>query len=164
MIETVALTPDDWRVWRELRRTALGESPAAFCSTLAEWSGAGDTEARWRARLADVALNLVLRCDGEPAGMVSAVAPAAGADAELISLWVAPAARGRGVGDEAVRQVLAWVQREHPGSATVLSVMCDNDHAHALYRRNGFRDVGTSPDQVGQLRMRRQPQSRERHR
>ena len=44
-------------------------------STLAEWSGKGDTERRWRTRLADVALNLVLTAHDKPVGMVSATAP-----------------------------------------------------------------------------------------
>lgn len=53
--EVVNVSPDSWRMWRELRLAALAEAPNAFGSTLAEWSGAGDTEQRWRARLEDVA-------------------------------------------------------------------------------------------------------------
>src|SRR3954453_6244730 len=89
-IEVRELTPDDWRLWRARRRAALAEAPAAFGSTLAEWSGPADTEERWRARLSGVPLNLVLTKDGEPAGMVSATAPSAHRTVELISLWVAP--------------------------------------------------------------------------
>lgn len=70
VIETRPVTPDEWQIWRELRLSALAEAPAAFSSTLAQWTGTGDTEQRWRTRLHDVALNLVLMCDGEPAGMV----------------------------------------------------------------------------------------------
>jgi hypothetical protein len=33
---------------------ALAEAPEVFRSTLAEWSGGGDIEQRWRARLEDV--------------------------------------------------------------------------------------------------------------
>jgi len=58
VIETIVLDPDDWQLWRELRLAALAEAPDAFGSTLAEWSGAGDTEQRWRTRLHGVALNL----------------------------------------------------------------------------------------------------------
>ncbi len=97
--------------WRELRRIALLEAPGAFGSTLAEWSGEGDTEARWRARLGNVALNLVLVLDGVPVGKVSAGATEVAGTVELISLWIGPGARGRGgVGDEAVRRVMAWAR------------------------------------------------------
>lgn len=152
MIETRVLTPDDWRLWRKLRLAALTEAPAAFAATLAEWSGAGDVEHRWRARLENVALNLVLTCEGEPVGMVSVTAPEADRDAELISMWVAPSARGRGVGDVAVRHVLAWVRQEYPGSGVALAVKKGNDHAQDLYRRHGFTDAGPLPeDPTGRL-------------
>jgi RimJ/RimL family protein N-acetyltransferase len=66
-----------------------------------------------------VALNLVLTSDGEPVGMVSATAPGAKQEVELISLWDAQDFRGRGIGHEALCQMLAWVRREHPTSCVV---------------------------------------------
>ena len=86
--------------------------------------------------------------------MVSATAPDIEGQVELISLWVAPAARGQGVGDEAIRQVLAWARREHPGSRIVLSVKTDNDSASRLYQRHGFVDAGPSPDDLDERLMR----------
>ena len=146
VINTFAVSSEDWRLWRGLRLTALAEAPGAFSSTLAEWSGPADTEQRWRARLEDVALNLALTCDCVAMGMVSAATPDGGRPVELISMWVAPAGRGRGVGDEAVRQVLAWVRGNFPTSDIVLSVKSDNDHAIRLYERHGFVDAGLSAD------------------
>lgn len=61
MVDVALVTAEDWRLWRELRLAAPTETPEAFGSTLAAWSGSGDTEARWRGRLDDVGLNLVLR-------------------------------------------------------------------------------------------------------
>ena len=144
VIEAVAVTPDGWRLWRELRLAALTEARGAFGSTLEEWSGAADTEQRWRARLETVPLNLALTCYGDPVGMVSATAPDGDRPAELISPWVAPDSRGRGVGDEAIRRVLARVRRNFPGSNVELSVKTDNDHAVRLYERHGFVDAGPS--------------------
>jgi ribosomal protein S18 acetylase RimI-like enzyme len=154
VIEVVKVSPDSWRMWRELRLAALAEAPSAFGSTLAEWSGAGDTEQRWRARLEDVALNLVVMCDGEAAGMVSAAAPGDGRPAELMSLWVAPSGRGRGVGDEAIRQVLTWVRETFAATAVELSVKIDNNHAIRLYERHGFIDAGPSRYGPGERLMR----------
>ena len=121
------------------------DAPAAFGSTLAQWTGSGDGEDRWRSRLADVALNVVLLVDGEPAGMVSALDPNEDSAVELISMWVAPCARGQGVGDAAVRHVVSWAQTEH-GASVVLAVKTDNDHAVCLYQRHGFVDAGPSLD------------------
>jgi hypothetical protein len=59
VIEVAIVTSDGWRLRRELRLAALAAALGVFGSTLAEWSGAADTEQRWRARLEDVALNLV---------------------------------------------------------------------------------------------------------
>ncbi|MEO7131548.1 MAG: GNAT family N-acetyltransferase [Dermatophilaceae bacterium] len=160
-MEVRVVTPQEWRLWRQLRLTALAEAPAAFGSTLADWSGAGDTEQRWRARLRDVAFNVVLTWQGEPLGMVSATGPDDQGRIELISMWIAPRARGRGVGDEAVRQVLAWAQQRHPVSRVVLSVVTDNDRAIHLYERHGFVDAGPSPDGPGERLMLHQTSARQ---
>ena len=137
------LCADDWPKWRELRREALRDAPDAFNSTLAEWSGAGDREERWRARLSEVPLNVVAELDGKPAGMVSGTHPDADGFVLLISMWVAPFARGRGVGDALIHAVLAWA-RERRAGGVELEVREANLPALTLYRRNGFIDRGRS--------------------
>jgi ribosomal protein S18 acetylase RimI-like enzyme len=141
VIEVRVAGPDDWPLWRRLRRAALAEAPDAFRSTLAQWSGDGDTEQRWRDRIDAVALNLVLYLDGQPVGMVSATDPARGADVELISLWIAPEARGRFVGDAAIEGVIAWADEHHPGRSIRLVVKQGNRPALTLYRRHGFANA-----------------------
>ncbi len=144
--------PDGWRRWRALRRAALAEAPDAFSSTLAEWSGTGDTEARWRDRLDAVPLNLVALIGRRPVGMVSAMA-AADDEVELISMWVAPDARGRGIGDALIEAVARWAA-EQGVSRVALAVREHNAPAIALYRHNGFGDDGPSRwDPVTERRM-----------
>lgn len=154
-IETRELKADDWPVWRKLRQSALTEAPEAFGSVLADWTGAGDTEQRWRARLRDVPVNLVIALDGEPAGMVSITAPDTDGTVEMISMWVTPEARGRGVGDEAVRHAITRAAQRFPRCAMTLSVKTVNRHAIALYQRHGFVDAGLSPHDASEHRMRR---------
>jgi ribosomal protein S18 acetylase RimI-like enzyme len=60
---------------------------------------------------------------------------------ELISMWVAPFARGRGVGDALVTAALDWA-RERKASGVALAVLEGNERALALYRRHGFVDAG----------------------
>jgi ribosomal protein S18 acetylase RimI-like enzyme len=62
---------------------------------------------------------------------------------ELISMWVAPFARGHGVGDSLANAILEWA-REQQASRVALAVFEGNEPALALYRRHGFIDVGTS--------------------
>ena len=157
-VDVVELGPDEWRRWRSLRRAALGQAPYAFGSTLAQWSGAGDTEERWRARFAGVAHNLLVVRDGRDVAMVSLSAPGTdGTPPELLSMWVAPEVRGTGVGDAAVAAVLARAAEAYPGREVVLSVFADNEAAVRLYARHGFADVGVSPDDPRERRMVHEP-------
>jgi ribosomal protein S18 acetylase RimI-like enzyme len=142
MVTIDVLGPDDWRVWREVRLAALAEAPHVFGSTLAGWTGDGDREDRWRGRLTSVPYNAVARevATGAAVGQIGAVAAAADPDGrvELISLWVAPAARGEGVGDALVAAVCAWAA----DAAVVLRVYDDNAPAARLYARHGFVAIG----------------------
>jgi ribosomal protein S18 acetylase RimI-like enzyme len=140
MIAIERLTSEDWRTWRDLRLKALSEAPYAFSSTLADWQGEGDSEGRWRARLNTVAFNVVAYLDGAPAGMVSGTAASLEGAVELISMYVAPFARGTGAGDALVNAVIEWAASEGATRVT-LAVREANALAIALYRRHGFADV-----------------------
>jgi len=140
VVELRIVGSDDWTQWRTLRLAALGEAPYAFSSRLADWQGDGDTEGRWRSRLTDVPCNVVAELDAQPAGMVSATAPASGTT-ELISMWVAPFARGRGVGDALIGAVVGWAGSQS-ARRLVVRVMVGNTAAVALFRRHGFEDTG----------------------
>jgi ribosomal protein S18 acetylase RimI-like enzyme len=145
VIELRVLTPDDWRTWRRLRLAALAEAPYAFSSRLADWQGDGDREERWRARLGiPGSFNVVAVLYGEPAGLASGV-PAGEGAAELISMWVSPAARGHGVGDRLVQAVARWA-RQAGSQVLRLAVAQDNENAAGLYRRNGFQLTGELGD------------------
>jgi len=130
---------------RELCIEALREAPYAFGSKLNDWQGAGDTEERWRARLTEVPLNIVARLNGKPAGMIGAINGDQGSAVELISMWVAPFARGHGIGDALIQSVVSWAKVQN-AERIVLAVRDDNSHAIALYARRGFVDTGPAAD------------------
>lgn len=142
---------DDWSAWRAVRLAALSEAPYAFGSTLADWRDAN--EERWRERLRGVPYNVVVAIDGVDVGMASGF-PEDG-NVLLISMWVAPSARGHGVGDRLIESVTEWA-RELGVPAVDLDVVESNLPAIALYRRNGFVDAGPSThDQIEGVPQRR---------
>ncbi len=62
-------------------------------------------------------------------------------------MWVAPPARGTGVGDALVVAALEWSRGEGESQLT-LRVMHHNDRAQRLYRRHGFTTVaGGNPSE-----------------
>jgi GNAT superfamily N-acetyltransferase len=102
------LAAGDWRLWRDVRLQALEDSPQAFSSLLSDWQGVGDVEIRWRKRLEDVPFNVIAFVDGRAVGQVSGTAVDGRRSVELISLWVAPDARGTGVGTALIEAVAEW--------------------------------------------------------
>lgn len=147
---TLRVVPTDgWHDWRGVRLAALAESPSAFGSRLADWQGPGDREERWRGRLSiPGAHDLIAELDGEAVGMASGVpdGPRAG---EVISMWVAPGARGRGVGDALLRGIGGWA-REVGLTRLHLAVRVHNAAARGLYVRHGFEVTGEVVDETGE--------------
>lgn len=133
------VTDEDWPLWRDVRLAALADAPYAFTATLADWTRGG--EATWRERLTlPGARNLVALLDGRPVGVARGV-PEGDGIVGLHSVWVAPAARGRGVGDRLVSAVEAWA-RETGARTLRLGVLSGNTGAIALYERHGFAPAG----------------------
>jgi ribosomal protein S18 acetylase RimI-like enzyme len=154
MLEIKVLTPDDWPLWRAARLAALAEAPRAFGSRLADWQGDGDREERWRARLElEGSYNLIVLRDGEPVGMASGIPGDELGTAELISMWVAPQARGQHVGDQLIATIEAWVVASAIDDFR-LTVKADNTQAIRLYERHGFEfPAGGQIDEDGELPM-----------
>jgi GNAT superfamily N-acetyltransferase len=132
------LRPEEWRTFRDLRVRALTESPHAFGSTLARELAL--TDAEWRQRLARRA-QFVVSIDGSPAATAAGIRSQDGASAELVSMWVDPGRRGRGLGDLLVREVLAWATAQGLGEVR-LWVTEGNRQAERLYLRHGFTPTG----------------------
>lgn len=130
---------------------ALTEAPDAFGATLADWTGSGDTEERWRARLDDVDANFVALLEGTPIGQVAGTRTEHDGHAVLISMWVAPEARSTGVGDALVKAVESWALGVGAKRLT-LSVKVGNKPAAALYQRHGFTRT-EAPAKDGEFHM-----------
>jgi GNAT superfamily N-acetyltransferase len=144
VIDVQAIGPDDWKAWRELRLAALTEAPYAFGSQLADWVDA--PEDRWRERLSvPSAYQVIATVDGTPAGMAGGFTQDETMTAELVSMWVAPLGRGKGVGNALMTAIEDWARGA--GATTLeLSVVPGNDPAHNLYLRHGYVDTDEPGD------------------
>ena len=140
------LGEDDWAVFRELRLRSLLDSPDAFGSIYGDESSRPEpawrdwTAGRWRGGTAVV---FAARADDG-----SAVGTATGAEyeaepgaAHVYAMWVAPDARGAGVGRALLDAVADWA-RDRACDRLVLAVTESNEIARHLYATSGFVDTG----------------------
>ena len=132
---------DDWQAVRDVRLRALRESPDVFSSSLPREERFA--EQHWRMRLRSSPTWVAFDEDDEPRGLVTLVQEPGSPDDDrhVVSLWVAPEVRRRGVGwsllDTVVRAGAA------DGARTVsLWVVGDNAAAVDLYVRAGFARTG----------------------
>lgn len=144
--------PDDWETWRLLRQRSLSHDRQAFSASTQQWTGDRDTEQNWRDRLAAPGACFVAEHGRNPVGMV-AIHPQDDGDQQLISMWVVPGVRGRGVGRALIGRVIA----EAAGGPLHLRVMAANAEAVRLYQRCGFVLAGGEPDAEDCLLMRHRP-------
>jgi GNAT superfamily N-acetyltransferase len=133
--------PEDWRALRDIRLAALRDAPDAFASTHEEQ--AAFTEADWLRRISRGGTFLAYLPEvraSEPVGLAGGYQPAPGVT-ELISMYVRPAARGRGVGEALIDAVIGWARAKRSASVH-LWVTETNKHARLLYERRGFTLTG----------------------
>lgn len=138
--KTRRLTAADVDAARSLRLASLLDSPMAFGSlyedTLMqpdewwhEWISGGATFAAFD-ETGDVGIVRVQALEEHPDDV-----------AMLYSMWVAPRARGRGVGEALVRECVQWAR--HVGFNDMqLAVVENNERAVQLYVRCGFQRTG----------------------
>ncbi len=150
---------DEWESLRDVRLAALREAPYAFGSTYAR--EAPFTEQQWRGRLSSRAVTFFAFTgepgSSEPAGLAGVYEEDGAAD--IVSMWVRPAARGYGVGQALVEAAADWAKaRDH--DALYLWVTETNAAARGLYERCGFTPAGErqplpSDPSLQEIRMRR---------
>lgn len=146
MISIDLLTPRDAAILKDLRLRALRESPSAFSSSFdeeARWS-----DGKWMEKAGQWcggdSVTFVARDGSRTCGLVGAfVDPEDRAAAHLVSLWVAPEYRRRGIGALLVDAVLDW-SRFRAVRELRLLVTSNNATAIAFYRKIDFRFAGKS--------------------
>jgi GNAT superfamily N-acetyltransferase len=134
--ETVA---GDWQALRDIRLEALRTAPDAFGSTYEREASRG--EEHWHNRIARGGTFLAyLPGAPDPAGLIGGYAEDP-QTVELVSMYVRPSARGRGVGEALVATVVDWACTRN-ATTVHLWVTETNAPARALYERCGFALTG----------------------
>jgi ribosomal protein S18 acetylase RimI-like enzyme len=144
---------EDWRSHRELRLAMLAADPDAFWADPVE--AQGRTAAQWREEIAGPRLHLQAREGDEVLGGIALLPqgytpahPLPDDRAHIVSLWVRPEARGRGISSALLRH-LATLALELGRPDLRLDVDESNAPARALYERLGFRPTGARDPREG---------------
>ncbi|MEM1239322.1 MAG: GNAT family N-acetyltransferase [Cyanobacteria bacterium P01_H01_bin.26] len=136
-MEIQRLSSDEGARLRSTRLAALQDAPQAFETTFQ--SAVTLPSESWQQQLQALP-TFVAVVDGVDSGMVRGASHSDG-QAYLISLWVAPQARGRGVGQALIDVVVGWARSEGYVQL-VLEVGEENRNAISLYTRKGFKPTG----------------------
>jgi GNAT superfamily N-acetyltransferase len=132
------LTPDDWQVFRDVRLASLRDSPEAFSATLD--ATLGRDEAAWRESLA-ARTQFVAMSGDDVVGTAGGIVDPSGEFGELISMWVSPGWRGKGVAIQLIEEVATWAGRLGFNELR-LWVVEGNARAERAYARAGFARTG----------------------
>ncbi|MGW4325801.1 GNAT family N-acetyltransferase [Nocardia sp. NPDC004573] len=137
------LSEDDWRLDRELALRAIEDTPWAYRMTYQE--AQAHTEQYWRDEIRNThSSTFVAMRDGKPIGQIAA-RPTKDRPGvcQLCAIWVAPEARGTGVGDQLMQAQLQWL-RGNGHAVAVLWTRADNTFMQDLAARHGFGRTGNS--------------------
>ena len=137
------IDPDQWERLRDIRLRALAEAPSAFGSSLAREKGR--TEADWRRWLGSRDGVLLVCIDQEAwVGIAGTYVEPEHPDVVwVVSMWVGPEARRRGVGRLLLDACVQWA-RERPAAEARLWVTLGNQPARTLYEAAGFAPTGVT--------------------
>jgi ribosomal protein S18 acetylase RimI-like enzyme len=141
-METRQVQAADWAALRQLRLRALADAPDAFASTLEAEVAFPDEVWRQRAEGGPASANFIAGKGGVDVGLAAVFAePDAPGRMHLVSMWVDPGYRRRGVAHALVDQAVRWAA-ERRAREVILWVADHNTAARRLYERIGFRPTG----------------------
>jgi ribosomal protein S18 acetylase RimI-like enzyme len=135
-----AVSEADWQVLRSVRLQALADAPGAFATTLDEATAFSDDRWRERARGSETSRSFLAFVDDRAVGIAGLFDEGDGS-AQLISVWVLPEQRGRGVARGLTTTVMNFAAAAGMKRMTVWFTE-GNTPAQRLYERLGFRATG----------------------
>jgi len=134
-------TVADWPVLRDIRLQALRDAPHAFSSTYEGESAFAESVWHQRATRDGSFIAFIPEASAAgAAGLAGGLQEAPGV-VELVSMFVRPQARGRGVGEALIDGVVRWA-RDKGADSVHLWVTETNKPARRLYEHYGFTATG----------------------
>ena len=138
--EIRAVSEADWQVLRSVRLQALADAPDAFATTLEEAMAFSDDRWRERARGTETSRMFLAFADDRAMGIAGLFDEEDGS-AQLISVWVLPDQRGKGIAQALTTAVMRFATAAGMRRMTVWFTD-GNTAAKKLYERLGFRATG----------------------
>jgi ribosomal protein S18 acetylase RimI-like enzyme len=141
-MEIILLPPEQWQPYKEIRLEALKMEPQAFGSSYTTMLQQPDTF--WQGRLAEAALRngnwlLFARENDRIIGMIGAFANLEQNTVSVISVYVTPQARGKGVSKALMRAILEEISQLKRFQSVSLTVNKIQAPALHLYQHFGFK-------------------------
>lgn len=153
-LEIITLPLDQWKEYKEIRLRSLQNNPQAFAQTYAkvlEWP-----DEKWQERLQRVidgeSWMLFAKLDGKIVGMVGGYWDEEAGEkqrVEVISMYVDPKARGKGIARVLLNKVLEEFRKNGNFSVAGLGVSVNQKAARRLYESLGFKVVGSEQRVLG---------------
>lgn len=129
---------EDWLNLKQIRLSSLKDAPKAFGSTYAKAATISDQEWRDRAGNRMALTYFMAYLNSNSVGLIGGAMQAG--EYSLISMWVSPEHRRKGVGEHLIDAVFHHAHEE--GFAeVVLAVSQENKAASLLYQKKGFNFV-----------------------
>lgn len=142
MVEIHRVAPNEWEQFRDVRLRALADAPSAFGSSLAREQAFDEAawQERWFGRTAVFAAK-----EGDAWLGIAGAYPDQDEPSTVwvVSMWVAPEARRRGMGRALIDACVDWA-RTRGASEVHLWVTRSNVPARALYEAAGFLPTGST--------------------
>lgn len=145
-VEIRRIAVDDVELYRDLRTTAVHDTPLVFGET--PEAQLAKTIEQWRERVELLATHptegmFLALDDGRAIGLMGAYYEDEDDDWVLISVWVAEPYRGTTVTTSLHTTVIDWA-RSAGAEEIYLEVVSDNARAIAFYNRIGYRATGVT--------------------
>lgn len=141
---TRLLSPDEWRIFKDLRLSALQESPNAFGGTYSDEHI--QEESWWRAFIQDCHIHGLFH-ETNLIGMIGYIYPSKYSDdrALPVSVYIQPGFRGHGLSKMMMDAIKGHIMKTTSAVGIDLDHAHDNKRAGIVYEAYGFRPSKENP-------------------